>query len=172
MSKLIKLSLLLSALFLIGCSSTPPQMSYVSKIKIKPAVKKDQYYMHLKVIKESYNEGEVVFIAPKMLIIKGVPVEILSGEIIKLKCNVLVTDKLGEAEAKAEVRIDNFQTFKTWNFTQTLLLNKRIDEEVTMQEMKQNAEIKKIEDKTIRKEIVKKESLKSKSKSKPKKTGR
>ena len=170
MSKLIKTFFLLLTLFLIGCSSTPPQLSYVSKIKIKPAVKNDQYYMHLKLTKVDYEEGEVVFLAPKMLIVKGEPVEILSGEIIKLKCNVLVTDKLGVAEAKAEVRIDNYQTFKTWNFTQTLLLNKKIEEEVTLQEMKQNKEIKKIEDKTIRKEMAKKEQLKTKGKSK--KTGR
>jgi hypothetical protein len=166
MSKFFKFSLLLFTLFLIGCSSTPPQVSYISKIKIKPAVKKDQYYMDLNVTRMSYDEGEVIFKSPKMLIKKDVPVEILSGEIVKLKCNVIVSDNLGITEAKTDVHIDNMQTFETWNFSQNLLLDKKIEKALSIQNMKDNAAIKKIETKAIRKNIVEKESSKPKVKTK------
>ncbi len=106
---------------LAGCS-TPNPVLYKSDISIKPSQEKNVYLMDLSLYKSDFGEYVKIFTAPPMLIEKDKEAVISAGENVQMKCTVLVTENDGQTKANTDIRIQNIEKEKSWDFKQELLL--------------------------------------------------
>ena len=120
--KAVSFAFLLS---IVGCSTT--EIVYNSKVNIKPASQPDQYYMSWLLTKGENYDGDPVFSSPEMIIPKNKQVIIQAGELVKIRCVVLVTDVKGLIQAKTEVVINNTENDVIWTYTGTTVIDNTRD---------------------------------------------
>jgi hypothetical protein len=115
MKKIFKVVSLVSLFSIAGCSTT--EITYNSKVDIKPAPQPDQYYMSWLLTKGGSYDSDPIFSSPEMVITKNKQVVIQAGELVKVRCLVLVTDVNGVTQAKTEVVINNTENDVIWTYT-------------------------------------------------------
>ena len=115
MKKFLKAVSFVFLLAVVGCSTT--EIAYNSKVNIKPAPQPDQYYMNWLLTKGANYDGDPVFSSPEMVITKNKQVIIQAGELVKVRCLVLVSDVEGVTQAKTEVVINNTENDVLWTYT-------------------------------------------------------
>lgn len=125
MKKILKAVSFGFLLFVISCSTT--EITYHSKVDIKPAPQPDQYYMSWHLSKGENYDGDPIFSSPEMVISKDKQVIIQAGELVKVRCLVLVTDVNGVTQAKTEVTIHNTEDDVIWTYTGTTVIDNARD---------------------------------------------
>lgn len=123
--KFLKAVSFASLLLIVGCSTT--EITYNSKVDIKPAPQPDQYYMSWLLTKGVNYDGDPVFSSPEMIITKNKQVIIQAGELVKVRCLVLVTDVKGVTQAKTEIVIDNTEDDVIWTYTGVTVIDSARD---------------------------------------------
>ena len=129
MKKFFKAVSLVFLLSVVGCSTT--EIAYNSKINIKPAPQADQYYMSWLLTKGANYDGDPVFSSPEMIVSKDKQVVIQAGELVKIRCVVLVTDVKGVTQAKTEVVINNTENDVIWTYTGVTVVDSARDIAIT-----------------------------------------
>lgn len=124
MKKFLKAVSFVFLLAVVGCSTT--EITYNSKVDIKPAPQADQYYMSWLLTKGANYDGDPVFSSPEMVITKNKQVIIQAGELVKVRCLVLVTDVKGVTQAKTEVVINNTENDVIWTYTGVTVIDNNV----------------------------------------------
>jgi hypothetical protein len=129
MKKFFKAISLVFLLSVVGCSTT--EITYNSRVDIKPAPQPDQYYMSWLLTKGANYDGDPVFSSPEMVMSKNKQIIIQAGELVKVRCVVLVTDVKGVTQAKTEVVINNTENDVIWTYTGVTVIDNTRDLAIT-----------------------------------------